>query len=181
MNGYDQTFTVVRFYNNLSVERDWTDLKLYVTSAEPATLTMTGDGNRYREGVRFTGAAGFRYVGTGAWTNTLFRSTTTGTLTVGDGTNKGEVFFDWGARWDGDVVLDGGRFGCDTSNGIGHKAKVTISNGGKLIVPAGVNLRVREVTVDGEKMPDGTYQGVDWIEGEGTVRCGKFGLSVIVR
>ena len=183
LNGYDQTFETVRFYNNISVERDWTDLKLYVTSSVSATLTMTGNGDRYREGIRFTGAAGFRYTGTGAWTNTLFRSTTTGTLTVGDGSHpgKGEVFFDWGARWDGDVVLDGGRFGCDTSNGIGHKAKVTISNGGKLIVPAGVNLRVREVTVDGVKQPDGVYQNVDWIEGEGTVRCGKFGLSVIVR
>ena len=180
LNGYDQTFRSVGFYNSLSVEPDWTGLKLYVTSSIPATLTMTGSTAK-RQGVRFTGAAGFRYVGTGAWTNTLFRSTTTGTLTVGDGTNKGEVFFDWGARWDGDVVLDGGRFGCDTSNGIGHKAKVTISNGGKLIVPAGVNLRVREVTVDGVKQPDGVYQNVDWIEGEGTVRCGKFGLSVIVR
>ena len=186
LNGYDQAFGSIGGYNGLSVEREHTGLDLRITSATPATLTMNGNprtrnGVVARSGVYFTGEASFAFLGTGAFTNVIYSSTSTGTLTVGDGTNRGEVFFDWGARWNGDIVLNGGRFGCDTNQGVYRKAKLAVSNGGKLIVPAGVTLKFAEVTVGGAKLSDGMHAGEDWIEGEGSVAVGKFCTLLIVR
>ena len=184
LNGYDQTFSKLAFYGEHSVDKSWTGLKLYVTSSKPATLTVT-DGSKSREGIRFTGEASLNFVGGGAWTNALFYSETKGTLTVGDGVKKGEVFFDWGAGWGGDIVLNGGKFGCDSADGVNKDGatRVTITNGGKLIVPAGVTLALADVTVDGKALKGGTYSGESWLEGAGSVKVTptRKGLRIMMK
>ena len=50
------------------------------------------------------------------------------------------------------------------------KAKVTLGANGKFKIGTGRTLRIPAVKVGGEYVPDTDYAGVDWIDGEGTVR-----------
>ena len=174
LNGFDQT---VKYLIDAQYPSWWKgtlseSTKGYgkVTSAESATLTVTG-GDGKKGAMKFSGKANLRKTGTGTWTLVNQISDTQGSLLV----DAGAVAFDWSAGWGGKVELSGtGRaiFAAGTSLGGEATSDVTLSDEAKLELASGVALRCRSLTVGGETKGIGTYSKAnlpDWIEGEGTI------------
>ena len=133
-----------------------------VTSATPATLTVTGTCNqsiasKYPFPVKFRGKASLTKTNSGTFTIGNVYSDTEGTLTV----TGGKVKFDWQAGWAGDVVATGPDSAVVFADGAtlnkAGTARVLLSDGAKLEVSNGVSLVCTTFKVDDEPLPPGTY------------------------
>lgn len=197
LNGFDQT---VAFICHTRQQWTWAVTQAnadsryaWVTSAVPATVTMTGIESR-DVALQFSGAASLKVTGVakdnaGVYTIKNRYSDTTGTLDVSAGT----VRFDWGAGWGGDIAISGtGRVEfVEPINRRGNKRRgaVSLAGSARLSLGAGVVLRCDAMTLGGKKIDEGAYSaaqlnalaGGEWIDGSGSVRIGDLGLSILVK
>ena len=106
----------------------------------------------------------------------------TGTSTVRDATLindwHGALLLSETASWSGNVEADGATAGTkgvctidlNASANLSPVATVTLRNGAKLAIAAGVSCEVSALFLDGQPQPDGTYDKnslSEWITGEG--------------
>ena len=133
-----------------------------VTSATPATLTVTGTCNqavssKYPFPVKFRGKVSLTKTNSGTFTIGNVYSDTEGTLTV----TGGKVKFDWQSGWAGDIVAAGPDSAVVFADGAtlnkAGTARVLLSDGAKLEVSNGVSLVCTMFKVDDEPLPPGTY------------------------
>jgi len=186
LNGYDQTVPCVYGHAYYNIYQQ----TLTVTSAVPATLTVTSD-NAVNRGVamRFLGQASYAKYGAHTQTVGCATSTTKGTLTV----NAGAVALERNAKWTGgDIVLNGGALivresAMTNTFGVGRSNVPNLYvNGGKLrlegtsVVPV-----AQKIFVGGDCLERGVYSSAncDWIEGDGSIRAikGNSGILLIVQ
>ena len=176
LNGHDQALPclVGNFYWNANQQT------LTVTSAVPATLTLSGAGTSGGRGVaaRFLGQVSLAKHGAYTQTVGCAVSTATGTLTVDGGT----LAFARGAAWTGgDITVNGGEIlvradSVDGAFGSGRKGSPSLflNGAGRLNLPEAGDtpLKVRMVSRDGVLQERGDYSAAncDWIVGAGTVR-----------
>lgn len=176
LNGHDQALPclVGNLYWNANQQT------LTVTSAVPATLTLSGAGTSGGRGVaaRFLGQVSLAKHGAYTQTVGCAVSTATGTLTVDGGT----LAFERGAAWTGgDITVNGGEIlvradSVDGAFGSGRKGSPSLflNGAGRLNLPEAGDtpLKVRMVSRDGVLQERGDYSAAncDWIVGAGTVR-----------
>ena len=176
--------------------------ELWTPSAKTATLTLNSTADATSD-VRLTGKLSLVLNSTGGFTQTLTKRvhTTSGSVTVKAGTLKltaGSTMASVPAVAieDGSLLLDGAGenafIGAETvmidekgafrlADGMTNpfsstKTTLVLTEGAKLVVPAGVVCRVKSVRLGGRDLPADTYTGSgaigevsSWIEGGGTV------------
>lgn len=178
LNGYDQSLPSLRGNSYWNANQQ----TLTVTSAVPATLTLTGTGvdvaSSHGEAVQVLGLASLVKGGTYTQVFGCATSTTRGTLTV----NGGTFVFERGAKWTGgDITVNGGEIlvRADSVAGVFGTGRqdspgLFVNGDGRLNLPeAGAEaLTVRTVSRDGVRLESGDYSAAncDWIVGGGTVR-----------
>ena len=180
LNGYDQT--IGRLTN--PSRTDWFSDNHYwspgpgeayyvcITSAAPATLTMTSDTSTTNFAGRFSGLASLSKTGTAPlFTFVNQYSDTKGTLSV----SRGAVQFLWGAGWGGDISISGSGkviFAEQCPQNKFTRGAVSVSGSAKLVVSNDVVFMCSSLTAGGTRMPDGEYTRTNLggsIEGDGTV------------
>lgn len=177
LNGFDQTardmMAVDAYGLPISDNAGYSDM--YVTSATPATLKLTGAGTYAPHNLNFRGEASLHYAGTGRLALTNTSSTTTGSLTV----SGGEVALLAGATWANctNVVVSGsGKLtldaGAAAKGAFSREATVYVSDGGTIEIPAGETVVVRYLYRDGEPAFSGRYSD-GFVTGGGTLRVRK--------
>ena len=136
-----------------------------IKSASPATLTLQGDSATRPFVGYFSGKVSLRYRNTGtlAFTGPTSASTTTGDLLIETGT----VSFVQGATWTGstNITVTGGILSVNGGTGAtfgGSDAKVNVTrlhltSASTVNLAAGVNDYVYAATLDGVRLPVGTY------------------------
>ena len=66
-----------------------------------------------------------------------------------------------------------------------HKKSILrLNDGGKLQIPSGMNLKVAELYIDGDRRPDGNYtagNAADIVAGEGSLIVGSPAFKIIIR
>ena len=66
-----------------------------------------------------------------------------------------------------------------------HKESILrLNDGGKLQIPSGINLKVAELYIDGDRRPDGNYtagNAADTVAGEGSLIVGSPALKILIR
>ena len=75
------------------------------------------------------------------------------------------------------IRLDGTLSVGSSDDGLFPKAKIVISENGKIAVSAGVTVTVAAIKIGGVYVDDDTYVGVGWIDGEGSVKVDSTILS----
>ena len=187
LNGHDQA--IPRFAH--SSKWTWTAVKgepyfVTVTSGVPAKVVMTSDTSTDAFTCKFTGQASLAKTGKAPFFRFVNQySDTTGALSV----SKGEVRFDWGAGWGGDIALSGTGKAvfmepCPKNRPSNAVGAVTLADTAKLVVSNGVRYCCAKLAVNGKELGAGTYTAAtlpDWIEGGGSVCVGKPGILMIVR
>ena len=172
LNGYDQTVPCIyghAYYND-------NQQTLTVTSAVPATLTVTSD-NAVNRGVamRFLGHASYAKYGAHTQTVGCATSTTKGTLTV----NAGAVRLERNAKWLGaNIVLNGGALIVDASAatntfGAVSETELSVKQGATLHLESdSYTSTVRRISYDGQGLDRGVYSAANapWISGDGAIR-----------
>ena len=180
-----------------------------VTSAVPATLTLTGaltsdqhdKSQRYyclpsNAAVKFGGLAGLHFAGESSSATQVFsfvQSDSQGPLRVSSGT----LLFDRGAGWSGaqDVVIDGtGVLAADAASApvlfgksAGRsRANLRIGGGGALNLPAGAQATVHTLRIGGTDaahfLPAGVYGGAGaGLDAAHTLPCLTGGGTLFVR
>ena len=173
LNGYDQTVPCVyghAYYND-------NQQTLTVTSAVPATLTVTSD-NAVNRGVamRFLGQASYAKYGAHTQTVGCATSTTKGTLAV----NAGAVRLERNAKWLGsNVVLNGGALvvaasAATNTFGEASETELSVKPGATLHLESGAyTSTVRRISYDGQGLDRGVYSAANtaWISGDGAIRA----------
>ena len=176
LNGYDQAIPSLVGNAYGKTEHQQT---LTVTSAVPATLTLSGVAKgAYGVAVRFLDQVSLVKCGASTQTVGFATSTTAGTLTV----NEGTFAFERGAKWTGgDITVNGGEIlvradAVEDAFGTGRKGSPSlfINGSGRLNLPEASDtpLKVRTVTRNGARVERGDWSAAncDWIVGAGTVR-----------
>ena len=176
MNGFNQKARSVycNWYNNV-LEADAQTYVTEVTSATDATLTL--DNSLVRTtATKFTGCVSLVCNGKGTYTLANLLSTSTGTLTVGEGFTVG---FKWNAGWSGDaVVKSGGKLGLDSAMAfIGKKSCLSVEPGGVLELGENAVVELSSLHLGDRKIPGGEYTQAafveaglgDFVTGSGTV------------
>ena len=162
-----------------------------ITSAAPATLTMTSDTSTTNFAGRFSGYASLAKTGTAPlFTFVNQYSDTRGTLSV----SQGAVKFLWGAGWGGDIALSGTGKAifedpCPANRPKTATGAVTLADSAKLVVSNGVRYCCASLSLGGQEIPDGLYTATQlnalvsgsWIEGGGMVSVGRPGLVITFR
>lgn len=177
LNGFDQTvrdvLAVDAYGVAVSDNAGYSDM--YVTSATPATLKLTGAGAYAPNNLNFRGEASLHYAGTGRLAMTNTASTTGGSLTV----SGGEVALLAGATWANctNVVVSGsGKLTLDAAvaakGAFSREATVSVSGAGTIAIPAGETVVVRYLYRDGEPTFHGRYSD-GFVTGGGTLRVRK--------
>ena len=176
LNGFDQTVRDVLVVGATGFEEQrpgYSDM--YVTSATPATLKLTGAGAYAPNNLNFLGEASLHYAGTGRLAMTNTASTTVGSLTV----SGGEVALLAGATWANctNVVVSGsGKLTLDaavaTAGAFSREATVSVSDDGTIAIPAGETVVVKYLYRDGEPTFHGRYSE-GFVTGGGTLRVRK--------
>ena len=177
LNGFDQTIgrltnpTRTEWYGDYFVwnpspgEADY----VCITSAVPATLTMTSDTSTTNFAGRFRGYASLSKTGSAPlFTFVNQYSDTRGTLSV----SRGAVRFIWGAGWGGDVALSGtGKVIFEGGNSLGAASSASIEDSGKIVVSNGLALACRNLAWRGDFVAPGLYAAgsCDWLEGDGSL------------
>ena len=141
-----------------------------VTSATAATLTLKPTDN-YATRAAFTEYAGFDLQATAGKTFTLMAGshTTRGTFRVSSGTLKladGATAPQLAAL----EVAAGASLVIDASADVVAASRLTLEEGASLTVGAGQTVTVDYAKVGGRMLAAGTYTGVDWFSGAGTVK-----------
>lgn len=173
LNGFNQTVRDVLVVDQTGFEDDksfgYSDM--YVTSATPATLKLTGAGAYAPNNLNFRGEASLWYAGTGRLAMTNTASTTVGSLTV----SGGEVALLAGATWANctNVVVSGsGKLTLDAAvaaaGAFSREAILSVSDEGKIEIPAGETVAVRYLWRDGEPTFHGRYTD-GFVTGGGTL------------
>ncbi|MCQ2391404.1 MAG: hypothetical protein MJ240_08260 [Kiritimatiellae bacterium] len=143
-----------------------------VTSAVPATLTMTPranyDSSFTNAVIRFRGAAAFRFAPSTfrpQLTLQNFTSDTTGSLEV----HSGRLTMKGGAGWigstnvtvcgTGELKVDDAASAAVAFGENGAHTVLHLADMGKLSLPAGQTVVTRMLEIDGVRMPKGTYGG----------------------
>jgi len=162
-----------------------------VTSATPATISMSYGATRINA-LKYTGKASLTRNGSGTYTLVNKYSDTAGTLTVG----SGEVKFDWGAGWGGDIAVSGtGKVTfaakCPENDNGTATGSATVSGTGKLVVASGVRYCCAKLRLGTTDIPRGYYTAAQlnalssgsWIDGAGKICVGnaKPGFVVILK
>ena len=168
LNGHGQELTYIRngFTTTSSSKPFYT-----VTSASPATLTMSANGS-YGAAIKFSGKASHRHTGRGTYTMWNQKSDTSGTLYV----DQGGVAFEGGAGWYGDIEVSSTGRVYFTSGSMLHpdgKSRITLNDTGKIFIEEGVELRCTALTLPGGAVSDDTYSSAtlpEAIEGGGSLR-----------
>ena len=177
LNGFNQTVRDVLVVGQTGFEDDKSSgySDMYVTSATPATLKLTGAGAYAPNNLNFRGEASLHYAGTGRLALTNTASTTVGSLTV----SGGEVALLAGATWANctNVVVSGsGKLtldaGAAAKGAFSREATVYVSDGGTIEIPAGETVVVRYLYRDGEPAFSGRYSD-GFVTGGGTLRVRK--------
>ena len=176
LNGFDQTVRDVLVVGATGFEEQHPGYSaMYVTSATPATLKLTGAGTYAPHNLNFRGEASLHYAGTGRLALTNTSSTTTGSLTV----SGGEVALLAGATWANctNVVVSGtGKLTLDAGvaakGAFSREATVSVSDAGTIAIPAGETVVVRYLWRDGEPTFSGFYRE-GFVTGGGTLRVRK--------
>ena len=143
LNGIDQT--VSELYN-LSTGN--------ILSAQPATLTVNQDTSTTYAG-RLTGVVSLLKTGTGTLTLSNSQSTTTGDITVTNGTLA--VAIDNSLGNSTNVTVLGGTLELKTQHGIADTANLSISNDGQVKIGAGLSERVGQLFINGVQMTSRTW------------------------
>ena len=174
LNGHDQTARDALTVSEYGVVQEKPGYAaMFVTSATPATLTLTGAATvGTTHNLNFQGAASLHYAGTGRLALTNTASTTTGSLTV----SSGEVALLAGATWGActNVVVSGsGRLTLDAAVAAGgafaREATVRVDGDGTLAIPAGETVTVKYLYRNGEGQFSGLYRD-GFVTGGGTLR-----------
>ena len=181
LNGFDQTVRDVLVVGSTGFEVQHPGYSdMYVTSATPATLKLTGAGTYAPHNLNFRGEASLHYAGTGRLALTNTASTTAGSLTV----SGGEVALLAGATWANctNVVVSGsGKLTLDAGvaakGAFSSEATVSVSDAGKIAIPAGETVVVRYLWRDGEPTFSGRYSD-GFVTGGGTLRVRKSSREV---
>ena len=180
LNGYDQS--IGRLTN--PSRTDWYSSNHYwspapgetdyvcITSAAPATLTMTSDTSTTNFAGRFSGFASLSKTGSAPFFTFVNQySDTKGTLSV----SRGAVQFLWGAGWGGDISISGNGkviFAEQCQQNKFSSGAVSISGSAKLAVSNDVVFMCSSLSVGGTEMPEGEYGSATlsaYIEGAGRV------------
>ena len=176
LNGFDQTVgqltnpTRTDWYGYLAWNPEPGESGyVCITSAVPATLTMTSDTSTTNFAGRFSGYASLSKTGSAPlFTFVNQYSDTKGTLSV----SSGAVRFIWGAGWGGDVALSGtGKVIFEGGNSLGTDRSVLIEDSGKIVVSNGLALVCRKLVWQGNAVEPGLYAAgsCDWLEGDGSL------------
>lgn len=176
LNGFDQTVRDVLVVGQTGFEDQSSgNSDMYVTSATPATLKLTGTGTYVPNNLNFRGEASLHYAGTGRLALTNTASSTVGSLTV----SGGEVALLAGATWANctNVVVSGsGKLTLDAGvaakGAFSREATVSVSDDGTIAIPAGETVEVRYLYRDGEPTFRGSYSD-GFVTGGGTLRVRK--------
>ena len=176
LNGFDQTVRDVLVVGQTGFEDKspgYSDM--YVTSATPATLKLTGAGAYAPNNLNFRGEASLHYAGTGRLAMTNTASTTAGSLMV----SGGEVALLAGATWANctNVVVTGtGKLTLDanvaTAGAFSPDATLSVSDEGKIDIPAGKIVSVWHLYRNGEPTFAASYSD-GFVTGGGTLRVRK--------
>ena len=184
--------------------------ELWTPTAKAMTLTLNGTADATSD-VRLTGKLSLVLNSAGGFTQTLTKRvhTTSGSVTVKAGTLKltsGSTMASVPAVAieSGSILLNGagesafagaetvaiGETGAfELADGMANpfsstKTSLVLTEGAKLVVPAGVVCRVKSVNLDGRDLPADTYTGsgatgeiASWIEGGGTVEVSVGGVA----
>ena len=182
LNGFNQTVRDVLVVGQTGFEDDKSSgySDMYVTSATPATLKLTGAGAYAPNNLNFRGEASLHYAGTGRLALTNTASTTVGSLTV----SGGEVALLAGATWANctNVVVSGtGRLTVDAGvaakGAFSREATVSVSDAGTIDIPAGETVSVWHLYRNGEPTLAGTHSD-GFVTGGGTLRVRKSSRKV---
>lgn len=177
LNGFDQTardmMAVDAYGLPISDNAGYSDM--YVTSAKPATLKLTGAGTYAPNNLNFRGEASLHYAGTGRLALTNTASTTVGSLTV----SGGEVALLKGATWPNctNVVVSGnGRLSLDAdvaaTGAFSPDVTLSVSDEGTIEIPAGKTVSVWHLYRNGEPTFADSYSE-GFVTGGGTLRVRK--------
>ncbi len=177
LNGFDQTardmMAVDAYGLPISNNAGYSDM--YVTSATPATLKLTGAGTYAPNNLNFRGEASLHYAGTGRLALTNTASTTVGSLSV----SGGEVALLKGATWPNctNVVVSGnGKLSLDAdvaeAGAFSPDVTLSVSDEGTIEIPAGKTVSVWHLYRNGEPTFAGSYSE-GFVTGGGTLRVRK--------
>ena len=138
LNGFDQHFTYLAYYNNANAAETG-DPTHIIASETPARIIVTG--GAYTERPKFTGFAGFEHAS--ALTNVFcgVESTSKGELRV----SSGALVLRNGYSWVGDVSVRGGRLVLDSAMALGGGKGVLTVDGGVLELKSGAGCAVSKV------------------------------------
>ena len=156
LNGFNQVARSVycNWYGNV-LEADGETYVTEVTSASAATLTLTNSLTR-TTATKYTGRVSLSCNGTGTYTLANLLSTSTGTLTVGDGFTVG---FKWRAGWSGDVVVkSGGTLVLDSERAfLEKKSNLSVETGGAITVTANAVVELASLRLGDREIPGGVF------------------------
>lgn len=142
LNGFDQHFTYLAYYNNANAAETG-DPTHIIASETPARIIVMG--GAYTERPKFTGFAGFEHAS--ALTNVFcgVESTSKGELKV----TSGALVLRSGYSWVGDVSVRGGRLVLDSAVALGGGKGVLTVDGGVLELRSGAGCAVAKVVCGG--------------------------------
>lgn len=150
LNGYRQTISQLR--------ADTAAVTSTITSATAATLTVNQSSDTLFNG-RLTGVLGLVKTGSGALTLSNSLSTTTGDITVGNGTLA--VATATGLGGSTNITVAGGTLDLRVAATISDTAVLRIAAGGaKVSIGAGITETVDNLFLDGVQQLPGTYGAV---------------------
>ena len=156
LNGFNQKARSVycNWYGAV-LEADGETFVTEVTSATPATLTLTNDQTR-TTATKYTGRVSLDCNGSGTYTLANLLSTSTGTLSVGDGFTVG---FKWNAGWSGDVVVkSGGTLVLDSARAfLGKKSRIVVEEGGAISLTENAVVELASLQLGDVEIPGGEF------------------------
>ena len=166
LNGYNQTVS------QLSGSTAQAGLTNIVTSAALATLTVNQSDATTFDG-RLAGALSLVKNGAGSLTLSNSLSTTTGFITVSNGTLVAALSSCLGSSTN--VTVAGGTLDLRAASTISDSATLSIASGAQVVVGAGLTETVDKLWLAGVQQPSGTYGAVG--SGAGTENGAFFGGS----
>jgi autotransporter-associated beta strand protein len=161
LNGFDQQVKFLT-YNGSS---GGGATNMVVKSTAPATLTLQGDASMKPFVGYFSGKASLRHRNTGtlAFTDVSSASTTTGDLLIEAGT----VAFRTGATWKGstNITVTAGALSVEGGSGTTfggsnynlNRTRLRLTSASTVNLAAGISEYVYSATLDGTRLPVGTY------------------------
>ena len=171
LNGYNQTVS------QLSGSTAQAGLTNIVTSAAPVTLTVNQTDATTFDG-RLTGALSLIKTGAGSLTLSNSLSTTTGFITVSNGTLVAALSFCLGSGTN--VTVAGGTLELRSGTTISDSATLSIGSGAQVTIGAGLTETVDKLWLAGVQQPSGTYGAAGSGAGTETNLFGGSGKILVV-